>query len=138
MEIKKYRRNESESSLLELTPLIDVIFLLLIFFMITTTFRQKEPSINIKLPTSSIEEVVETKEVVVTITKNKKLYINTKQVPLRNFVPELSKTLKLARKPNVIIRGDKDLDYGFIVNIMTLCRKSGARVLDIATELEKK
>ena len=137
MDFSFIRRKKKESVMLELTPLIDVVFLLLIFFMVTTVFREKETGINIKLPRSSIEEVVETKEIIVTVTKDKDVYINTKKVSINNFKNVLRQTLKYARKANVIIRGDRKVDYGFVVKVMTLSKKAGARVLDIATELEK-
>ncbi len=131
------RKRKKDEVMLDMAPLIDVIFLLLIFFMVTTTFRGKETGINIKLPKSSIEEVVETKEIIITITKNKDIYINTKRVSINSFEKTLRRTLKYARKANVIIRGDTKVDYGFVVKVMTMSKKAGARVLDIATELEK-
>ncbi len=137
MDFSFIRRKKKESVMLELTPLIDVVFLLLIFFMVTTVFRGKDTSINVKLPKSSIEEVVETKEIIVTVTKDKDIYINTKKVSIKNFKTILRQTLKNVRKANVIIRGDRRIDYGFVVKVMTLSKKAGARVLDIATELEK-
>ncbi len=135
MDFITIRRRKKESVVLEMTPLIDVVFLLLIFFMVTTTFSEQTTGINVKLPESSIEEVVETREIIVTVTKNKDIYINTKKVSIRSFGKVLRQTLKNTRKANVIIRGDKYVDYGFVVKVMTISKQAGARVLDIATEL---
>ena len=90
--LRKKNRDRTRGGL-RMTAMIDVIFLLLIFFMVTTTFRGKETGINIKLPKSSIEEVVETKEIIITITKNKDIYINTKRVGINSFEKALRQTL---------------------------------------------
>lgn len=137
MNFQQFKRDKKESVILELTPLIDVVFLLLIFFMISTTFSDKETGINIKLPKSNIKDVVETKEIIVSLTKNKEIFINSKKVSIKNFARVLKQTLKYSRKDNVIIRGDKYIDYGFVVKIMTMSKNSGAKILDIATELER-
>ncbi len=137
MSFREYRRSKKDNVFLELTPLIDVIFLLLIFFMVSTTFSEADTSINIKLPKSTLEDVVETKEIIVSITQKKEVYINSRKVSMRIFERELKKSLKYSRKENVIIRGDRNIDYGFVVKIMTISKNAGAKVIDIATELEK-
>ncbi|MBU1076034.1 MAG: biopolymer transporter ExbD [Spirochaetes bacterium] len=137
MNFQQFKRDNKQSFVLELTPLIDVVFLLLIFFMVSTTFSEQETGINIKLPGSNIKEVVETKEIIVSLTKDKEIYINSQKVSLNNFSRVLKNSLQYSRKDNVIIRGDKYVDYGFVVKIMTMSKNAGAKILDIATELEK-
>ncbi len=137
MSFQDFKRNNKQTTLLELTPLIDVVFLLLIFFMVSTTFTSTETGVNIKLPKSTIKEVIETREIIISITKGHDIYINSKKVNINNFQKILKETLRHSRKDNVVIRGDKNIDYGFVVKIMTISKNAGAKVLDIATELEQ-
>lgn len=137
MSFQDFKRNNKQTTLLELTPLIDVVFLLLIFFMVSTTFTSTETGINIKLPKSTIKEVIETREIIISITKGQDIYINSKKVNINNFQKILKQTLRHSRKDNVVIRGDKNINYGFVVKIMTISKNAGAKILDIATELEQ-
>ena len=98
-----------KKSLIEMTNLVDVIFLTLIFFMVSTTFSKqatRETSINVKLPQSSVKETQETTEIIVTVTRTKDIYINSIKVSFQGFRPALQEALHLASKANVIIRGD--------------------------------
>jgi len=137
MKFKKINRRHGQDLFLEITPLIDVVFLLLIFFMVSTTFVDVNTGINIVLPQSSITEISESRDIIISITKNKKIYINRKNVDLSNFENELEKEIEHSQKNNVIIKADKDIDYGFVVKIMTMSKNSGATELDIATENEE-
>ena len=137
MKFRIIQRRKSSDVLLELTPLIDVIFLLLIFFMVSTTFVDVNTGINIKLPESTVQEVVKSSEIIISLSANKVIFIQNNKVTLDEFERELKKTLEEEKKTNVIIKGDEGLDYGFVVKIMTMCKNAGATELDIATEEEK-
>lgn len=132
----KYRR-KNKDMFLELTPLIDVVFLLLIFFMVSTTFVDINTGINITLPESAVKELPEEREIIVSITKENNIYINRRRVSNENFETELSKKLKELKKYNVIIKADKGLNYGIIVDIMSKAKDAGALELDIATDGKK-
>jgi biopolymer transport protein ExbD len=145
MKFRRLKRRNSSNMILELTPLIDVVFLLLIFFMVATTFEDLS-GIKIDLPQSTIKEIKEVKEVQVLIDKNSEIYLNYReadnssksiQVTLENLEGELSEKLSNSRDKNVIISADKKLDYGFIVEIMTISKEAGASSLDIDTATVK-
>ncbi|OQY07326.1 MAG: biopolymer transporter ExbD [Fusobacteriia bacterium 4572_132] len=137
MRFKKIKRRNNQDLFLEITPLIDVVFLLLIFFMVSTTFVDVNTGINIVLPQSTITEISENREIIISITKNKKIYINKRQIGLTNFEKNLEKEIELNQKSNVIIKADKDIEYGFVVKIMTMSKNAGATELDIATKDEE-
>lgn len=145
MRFRRLKRRNSSNMILELTPLIDVVFLLLIFFMVATTFEDLS-GIKIDLPQSTIKEIKEIKEIQVLIDKNSEIYLNYKeadnsqksiQVTLENLKGELNEKLLNSRNKNVIITADKKLDYGFIVKIMTISKEAGASSLDIDTAAAK-
>ena len=129
--------------ILEMTPLVDIVFLLLIFFLVATTFEDSKTGIKIELPTSTIMELQEVKEIQVLITKNKEIILNyrengkmvEKKVTKKNLKKILSEKLSKSKEKNVMISGDKNVDYGNIVKIMTIVKEAGATSLDIDTTL---
>lgn len=145
MKLQRLKRRNSGSIILEMTPLIDVVFLLLIFFLVATSFEDIDSGIKIDLPQSTIKEIKNVKEVQVNITNSKVIYLKYQEGNERKSVKVTKEGLKraLADKLNksnektVIISGDKNLDYGFIVDVMTISKEAGATELDIDTMLGK-
>ena len=75
MKIERYRRRNNQNIILEMTPLIDVVFLLLIFFLVATTFEDIDTGIKIDLPQSTIREVKTVKEVQLSLTNSKEIFL---------------------------------------------------------------
>ena len=145
MKLQRLKRRNSGSIILEMTPLIDVVFLLLIFFLVATSFEDINSGIKIDLPQSTIREIKAVKELQVDITKGKTIYVKYQEGNERKSIKVtkdslkrvLADKLKKSQDKTVIISGDKALDYGFIVDIMTISKEAGASELDIDTMLEK-
>lgn len=114
---------------LDLTPLIDVVFLLIIFFMVSTTFN-KYGNINIDLPTANVETPdQDNKSIEIIIDKNEKYFINkdgkTEAIELEN----LSTLLKGVNE--VTISGDKELKYQVIMDTVSKVKNAGVENLGI-------
>ena len=129
-----FRREQEENYSLELTPLIDVVFLLLIFFMVSTAFVDFPRRMDITLPTSkaaSDDEVVKNLEI--EITKEKKIYVKGRRTSLQQLEASLAK-LKKPQEVKTIIRADKDIPYGDVVKVMGLLQ--AAHVTDISVAVK--
>ncbi len=146
MRVQKIRRRNRNNLILELTPLIDVVFLLLIFFMVATTFEDKSSGIKIELPQSTIQEISEVKEIQVVVDKDSIVYLNIKEangektnekINIDNLQEELAGKILNSKDKNVIITADKNLDYGLIVKVMSMAKNAGAKSLDIDTASAK-
>lgn len=143
MKIERPRRRKE--LMLELTSLIDVVFLLLIFFLVATTFDDMKGGIKIELPQSTIREISDIKEIQVIVDKDKNMILNYKEqgkkeqlsVTKENLKEKLAEKLMESKDKNVIISADKKLDYGYIVEIMTISKEAGANSLDIDTADKK-
>ena len=123
------KRINIEDSLMDLTPIVDVVFNLLIFFALSLNFSQVVSSINIKLPNAKSSEVVTEKQVVVSIERNNKVYINDKAL----YLDQIPNYLDKINKDNVVVvKADKEIDHGFVVQIMVLIKRSGFKKLGIA------
>ncbi len=125
-----FQREEEEKYSLELTPLIDVVFLLLIFFMVSTAFVDFPRRLEIDLPTSkSSNENEEVQSLEIELTKDQKIFLNGKKVTL----PQLEKKLETMENPTqkkALIRADKDLPYGKVVQVMGALQ--GVKITDIS------
>lgn len=148
MKIERTKRRGKGELTLEITPLIDVVFLLLIFFLVATTFEDINSGIKIELPQSTIREIKDIKdikEIQIAIDKNKNMVLNYKEkgktqkvnVNKENLKAELEEKFKNSAEKNVVISADKKLDYGYIVEIMTISKEAGANSLDIDTASSK-
>jgi len=145
MNIRKITRRNKELSL-DLTPLIDCVFLLLIFFMVGTQLINEKSGLKIDLPKSTIVEMSEIKDLVLFVDRSKNLelnYTNTKnervseKIVIEDLEKILTEKLQFTEEKNVVIKADKNLSHGDIVELMTITKKSGATSLDIATENEE-
>lgn len=146
MQIRKIQRRGKDLSL-DLTPLIDCVFLLLIFFMVGTQLINDKTGLKIELPKSSVVEMSEVQDLVIFVDQSRNMelsYITTdnnnrvnEKATMENLENILTEKLKLSVDKNVVIKADKGLSHGDVVEIMTISKNAGATSLDIATENEK-
>nr|WP_314532582.1 biopolymer transporter ExbD [uncultured Fusobacterium sp.] len=146
MKLDRIKRRSGGDLILEMTPLIDVVFLLLIFFMLATTFDERS-AFKIDLPKSTVAKTKETlKEVQVLVDKDKNIYLSytennksqQEKLELSNFVSAVSVKLNNSQSKDVMISADKTIDYGFIVEIMSLLKESGASAINIDTAIKSR
>lgn len=117
-----------------LTPLIDVVFLLLVFFMLTSHFV-KEDTIKVDLPqTETGASLKEQKQVEVVIDDRGRALIHGQYVDPDALADSLRRELEGKREKIVLIRGDKAADLGAAVHALDAARKAGAEAVDIVTE----
>ena len=132
MKFAPTRRSEET---FDLTPLIDVVFLLLIFFMVSTTFIREPGGIRVDLPHSDTQEFIrEGEEVVIKITASGDLFLDEVPMPESALTDELQQAVKRDPSTVVIIKADQDVDHGRVVHVMDLAKRIGLHRLAVATE----
>jgi biopolymer transport protein ExbD len=115
----------------DLTPLIDVVFLLLIFFIVSSTFN-KYGSIKVELPTSTIESVKEENEALeIIIDKDNRYFINYKEDKKREVTFEELDSYLTSGVKSVAITGDKNLKYQNIIDVVSKVKNHGIENLGI-------
>jgi biopolymer transport protein ExbD len=134
MAFLRKRRDEPK---VDMTPMVDVVFLLLIFFMISTTFIET-PGLSIKLPesTSQIAEK-EPDEIKVYLSKKGEIFLGETQLNADALKLRLSSYGKKAEHMTFLLLADKDARHGQVVELMDLAKVSGFAKLAIATEQGK-
>jgi len=129
----EFERRKKNHEHINITPLVDVVFLLLLFFMLTAHFVVV-PAIKIALPESKTSEKEVQEEVLITVSKDGALFIDKDQVMLTGLQYSLQEKLKKLKKPAVRIKADREVMLGLIVNLVDEIRLSGAGAFSIETE----
>lgn len=119
-----------EKGRLDIAPLIDVVFLLLIFFMLTSSFIF-QPGIRVNLPRAVTSEVLHKDLLVVTITGENEIYISERPVQGDELVSRI--TVAARDDQPLLIRADKNADLGKVIEIWDICRQVNVRQINIAT-----
>jgi len=130
-------KRSSVASTLSLTPLIDVVFLLLIFFLVTSEFEEEERRLDIVLPsaTSAVPMTSKPREVVVDIDDEGIVYLHGQLTSL----DELQRLLRIAVASNptsqtVVIRADRDTSFQPVVSVMDVCNRTGVSDYSVTTQ----
>lgn len=125
--------NKKDASF-NLTPLIDVVFLLLIFFMLTTTFVNLENRIKVDLPTGDFAAAEPSENIIVTITENNTIYLNGKLIDPLKLTESIAAEIKDEPEKIVILEADKNVLHGKVIRVLDLLKKGGAERIAIATQ----
>ena len=132
--MKVGRRSSRRPQLaLDLTPMVDVVFLLIIFFMVSTTFITLESGLPVDLPQASSAQNTTSDLPTVTITKDLEFFVSGVLVSEAQLVSTLQTVLSQSGLSVVVLRADKDVPYGVTVQVMDLIKQSGAQRIAIAT-----
>ena len=130
----RFRSEKEENFSFDLTPLVDVVFLLLIFFMVSTVFVDFKRQMDISLPSSKSSVLSEVKEPVnVELTVDKQIFLNGEKVTLEEFESALLK-ISVSKNNAAVIRADKNLPYGNVIKIMGILQS--AKILDIGVAVK--
>lgn len=122
---------------INITPLTDVVMVLLVIFMVTTPLMMNE-AFKIKLPTAATAEPQPEQTTTVSVTyPGNIIYLNKAQVSLDDLKGLLSSRMATSPDKTVVIKADKSVLHGMVVQILDIAKESGALKLAIATEPEK-
>ena len=134
----RYRKREITSAV-DMTPMIDIVFQLILFFLVSTTFSVL-PGIKLNLPESSTSEGISSPGITVTAGKDGGLYFNDKKVTMETLGAELVMFDTGDTKKNefpVSLEADSDVTNGTVVRIFDVIRSSGYSVINLRTAAGK-
>ena len=128
--MKFKRRLKIEKGMIDLTPMVNVFFLLFVFFLFTSSFIF-QPGIKVSLPKAVTSEVMQLDNVTVTVTKDDKIYLEDRQITNEELVSRLKILSK--ERMGLLIKADSRAPLGRIVEIWDACRREGVLQINIAT-----
>ena len=131
----KFRRGLTTRTNVELIPLIDVVFQLVIFFMVSTTFILT-PGISLILPKSETSEPVVMSKLVVTVVSRNELYLNKEQYDVEGLDQRLGAITEEERSEikTVVVEGDENVSYSLMVQVLDVLRRNGFTGINLRTK----
>lgn len=135
--MKKYFKKEKNFVSINITSLIDVVFMLVIFFMLSSSFNKS--SIPISLPSSenSIQSS-DTESIRVTISKEKIIFLNDSITSIKNLSSESHKLLTSSGTRNAVLYSDENVSLGFMISVIDELTKSGIENVSVKTYAKSK
>ena len=127
-------RKKADRPHIEIAPLVDIIFLLLIFFMLSSNFIK--PMIKMELPKALFEDKLEKVDLVITVTGENEIYVNKDKVEIESLKETLVEKMASLGKYDVIFRGDKNIGYDMFVEILDISKSAGAISFSVEHENE--
>ncbi len=124
------RRSFSE---INVTPLVDVMLVLLIIFMVTAPMMHQ--GIKVNLPHAKAQNLKShEKKLLITVTRDKKIYINKNPYTLKEFGRKLKAIQTYRKYKQVFLKADKNVPYGFVVRVMSMIKAAGIQELGMVTK----
>ncbi|MDD5170540.1 MAG: biopolymer transporter ExbD [Syntrophales bacterium] len=118
---------------INVTPLVDVVLVLLIIFMVTAPLLQMGIDVNLPRVKAKSIDVAEEK-LVLTITPAKEIFINKNKIPINDLRTKLESIFSNRIDKEIFMRADKTIPYGFVIEVMSEVRKAGIDKLGMITE----
>jgi biopolymer transport protein ExbD len=120
---------------INVTPLVDVMLVLLVIFMITTPMMQS--GIGVSLPQAETDTAPAEEGVKVTVTPDRNIYIGSSVININLLERRLRESFAGKPKKVVFLSADQSLSFGFVIEVMDIIKKSGVEVVGLMTELKE-
>ena len=119
---------------LMIIPMIDIIFFLLVFFMISSMYMVEQNTIPVNLPQAANAKQDLPKSINVTVTKTGDILLEKDRITVDLIKKQVASLIKAEKNQIIILRADRDVDYGKVVNVLDELKAAGAKRISIATE----
>lgn len=130
----QFKRRLQARSVVDLVPMIDVVFQLILFFLVSTTFAIL-PGITLQLPASSTAEPTAMTRLTISVLNRNEIYLNKDRLSLDELEQRLSKLSEAERAEikSVTLEADRSISYGLTITVLDVLRKSGFRGINLHT-----
>lgn len=132
-------KDSERGASIELTPLVDMVFLLLIFFLVATRFHQTEREMKIALPAASAAGPISgsLREIIINVDREGGIYVGGRLVSAEDLRAIVSEAAALNPEQKVTVRGDRSAAYASIVQVLDICKSSGVQEPFLDTVIQR-
>lgn len=118
---------------INVTPLVDVMLVLLIIFMVAAPMMIQ--GVDVNLPKTEAKNIKTSDEpLMLTVNSKKEIFLESHKIPLEGLELKIRKIFENRRDKEVLLRADKDIPYGFVINVIASVKKAGIEKLGMVTE----
>ncbi len=122
---------------LDITSLVDVLFILIIFFTVSSTFLE-QPGIELKLPKAKSSEGHTVQKIIIYVDKDKNIFLNDELVSVNNLAHEVKKMAHFKKDKSIVLKADANVTHGVVIHVMDILRQQGIYKIVISTVKENK
>ena len=115
-------------------PMIDIVFFLLVFFMVGTLYMNTEQQIPLNLPSTSTSTAKSIEPIIITLTTSLKLYIDNREIYADNLSQEVQDIVRTTPRQAFVIRASKDVYYNEVIALLDMLKVNGAKYISVATD----
>ena len=130
------RQNSEDLPEINMTPLIDMVFILLIFFIVATSFV-RESGVEVERPQASTATSREKVSMLIGITSSGRVFIEGHEIDIQNVEARMDSFLAEVPGGSVVIAADKSCPTGITIQVLDSCRLAGVKNLSVAAKAEK-
>ncbi|MEW6076178.1 MAG: biopolymer transporter ExbD [Thermodesulfobacteriota bacterium] len=136
LNITAARRSQKKGVELNMAPLIDMVFLLLIFFLVTTSFV-RETGVDVRRPTAATAAGKEKATIMIGVTPDNRIFMDRREIDIRAVRVNVERALTEIPDAGVIIVADRESTTGAVIRIMDACKLAGAENVSIAASVNE-
>jgi biopolymer transport protein ExbD len=130
----RFLKKSEEDYSINLPSMTDIIFLLLIFFMVATVLKDSTRRLDVQLPEARSGQAAEARHLTIEMAADGAISLNSELVTQEQLEQRLQPTVGTEDQPSVVIKADKRLAYGRVIEVMGLCQAAG--IADIAVAVK--
>jgi biopolymer transport protein TolR len=118
---------------INVTPLVDVMLVLLIIFMVTAPMMMQGVEVN--LPKTTTRQIKDQEDpLILTVNKNREVFLESRRIELEGLEAKIRKIFENRREKEILLRADKDVPYGFVIKVIADVKRAGVDKLGMITE----
>jgi len=134
MHKKKYKRHSTDEAEINITPMLDIVFIMLIFFIVTTSFV-KEVGIDVNRPSNApVKEQKKSDVIPIRISASGQIFVRERMVDIRAVRANVETGLSSNSEASVVVISHRDSDAGLLVRVIDQARLAGAQSISLAAE----
>jgi biopolymer transport protein TolR len=127
------RKNRKFMSDINVTPLVDVMLVLLIIFMVTAPMMMQGVEVN--LPQTTARNIKSSEDpLILSVTRKNEIFLENRQLPLDGLEIKIEKIFENRREKEILLKADKDVPYGFVIEVIAKIKRAGIDRLGMITE----
>lgn len=133
---RRFKKSDEEEAAIDMTPMLDIVFIMLIFFIVTTSFV-KESGIEVNSPSAATSTKKEKANILIGISETGDIWIDKRRIDIRSVRANVEKLHAENPEGSVVIQSDKNSNTGTLIKVMDQVKLAGIKAISIAAKIQE-